>query len=163
MSLFRFDASFRGELQANWPVLVLAFNCLLFGFSAPAFALPFLFSEVIDEFGWTREQATLLASAKYLTGAVAALVVGRCLDMIGVRAALVAALGIGGIALVSLFFVNGLAVLYLAGVLLGLAGPGAMVAVHAVSPAATIYRTINQLKAVGGEGILVTRIERLMA
>jgi len=130
MSLFRFDASFRGELQANWPVLVLAFSCLLFGFSAPAFALPFLFSEVIDEFGWTREQATLLASAKYLTGAVAALVVGRCLDMIGVRAALVAALGIGGIALVSLFFVNGLAVYYLAGVLLGLAGPGAMVAVQ---------------------------------
>jgi ATP phosphoribosyltransferase len=36
------------------------------------------------------------------------------------------------------------------------------VAVHAVVPAATIYRTIAQLKALGGEGILVTRIERLM-
>lgn len=130
MSLFRFDASFRGELRDNWPVLMLAFSCLFFGFSAPAFSLPFLFGEVIKEFGWTREQATLLASAKYLTGAVAALVVGRCLDMIGVRAALMAALGIGGIALVSLFFVNGLTAYYLAGVLLGLAGPGAMVAVQ---------------------------------
>jgi ATP phosphoribosyltransferase len=40
---------------------------------------------------------------------------------------------------------------------------GEMVAVHAVAPAAGIYRTINQLKAVGAEGILVTRIERLMA
>ena len=39
---------------------------------------------------------------------------------------------------------------------------GTMVAVHAVVPAATIFRTIAQLKAVGGEGILVTRIERLM-
>lgn len=56
-------------------------------------------------------------------------------------------------------------------ILPGISGPtvidvmngGTMVAVHAVSPAATIYRTINQLKAVGGEGILVTRIERLMA
>ncbi len=56
-------------------------------------------------------------------------------------------------------------------ILPGISGPtvidvmngGSMVAVHAVSPAATIYRTINQLKAVGGEGILVTRIERLMA
>jgi ATP phosphoribosyltransferase len=55
-------------------------------------------------------------------------------------------------------------------VLPGLNGPtvidimngGAMVAVHAVVAAATIYRTIAQLKAVGGEGILVTRIERLM-
>ncbi|MHB8837333.1 MAG: ATP phosphoribosyltransferase [Gemmatimonadaceae bacterium] len=56
-------------------------------------------------------------------------------------------------------------------ILPGISGPtvidvmngGSMVAVHAVSPAASIYRTINQLKAVGGEGILVTRIERLMA
>jgi ATP phosphoribosyltransferase len=55
-------------------------------------------------------------------------------------------------------------------ILPGISGPtvidvmngGSMVAVHAVSPAATIYRTINLLKAVGGEGILVTRIERLM-
>jgi ATP phosphoribosyltransferase len=37
-----------------------------------------------------------------------------------------------------------------------------MVAVHAVVPAATIYRTIGQLKQLGGQGILVTRIERLM-
>ena len=55
-------------------------------------------------------------------------------------------------------------------VLPGLNGPtvidimngGSMVAVHAVAAAATLYRTIAQLKALGGEGILVTRIERLM-
>ena len=40
---------------------------------------------------------------------------------------------------------------------------GAFVAVHAVVDAATIYRTIADLKALGAEGILVTRIERLMA
>lgn len=39
---------------------------------------------------------------------------------------------------------------------------GRHVAVHAVVPAAAIYRTIASLKAIGGEGILVTRIERLM-
>jgi ATP phosphoribosyltransferase len=38
---------------------------------------------------------------------------------------------------------------------------GAHVAVHAVVPATTIYRTIAELKALGAEGILVTRIERL--
>lgn len=56
-------------------------------------------------------------------------------------------------------------------ILPGISGPtvidvmngGVMVAVHAVCPADTIYRTINALKSVGGEGILVTRIERLMA
>lgn len=39
---------------------------------------------------------------------------------------------------------------------------GSHVAVHAVVPAATIYRTIASLKSLGAEGILVTRIERLM-
>jgi ATP phosphoribosyltransferase len=37
-----------------------------------------------------------------------------------------------------------------------------MVAVHAVVPADGIYRTIAALKALGAEGILVTRIERLL-
>ena len=55
-------------------------------------------------------------------------------------------------------------------ILPGLTGPtvidilngGAFVAVHAVVAQATVYRTIADLKALGGEGILVTRIERLM-
>jgi len=55
-------------------------------------------------------------------------------------------------------------------VLPGLNGPtvvdilnsGAHVAVHAVVQASGIYRTIAELKALGAEGILVTRIERLM-
>ena len=55
-------------------------------------------------------------------------------------------------------------------ILPGLTGPtvidilndGSHVAVHAVVPTAAIYRTIAALKSCGGEGILVTRIERLM-
>jgi ATP phosphoribosyltransferase len=39
---------------------------------------------------------------------------------------------------------------------------GSHVAVHAVVPADSIYRVITSLKQVGAEGILVTRIERLM-
>lgn len=39
---------------------------------------------------------------------------------------------------------------------------GSHVAVHAVVPATSIYRTIASLKSLGAEGILVTRIERLM-
>lgn len=39
---------------------------------------------------------------------------------------------------------------------------GIHVAVHAVVSADSIYRTIGALKALGAEGILVTRIERLM-
>jgi len=55
-------------------------------------------------------------------------------------------------------------------VLPGLNGPtvidilngGLYVAVHAVVPASAVYRTIARLKSLGGAGILVTRIERLM-
>lgn len=127
--MFRFDEGVRAELRGNWPALVVAFSCLLFGFSAPAFALPFLFSEVIEEFGWTREQATLLASAKYLTGAVAALIVGRFVDVTGVRLALLLTIGTGALALVSFLWVPNLTAYYLSGILLGFSGPGAMVAV----------------------------------
>jgi len=127
--LFRFDAAFRDEFRANWPVLLVGFSCLFFGFSAPAFALPFLFAEVIEEFGWTREQATLLASAKYLTGAVSALLVGRFLDLTGVRTALLVTIGLGGAGLLSFLWVPNLVAYYIVGALMGLAGPGAMVAV----------------------------------
>ena len=55
-------------------------------------------------------------------------------------------------------------------VLPGISGPTVIdllnseyhVAVHAVTPAAGIYRTVAALKSLGAEGILVTRIERLM-
>ncbi len=55
-------------------------------------------------------------------------------------------------------------------ILPGISGPtvidvmngGSKVAVHAVCPAKSVYRTVNDLKAVGAEGILVTRIERLL-
>lgn len=55
-------------------------------------------------------------------------------------------------------------------VLPGISGPtvvdilngGTMVAVHGVVPAPMVYRTIAALKELGGAGILVTRIERLM-
>jgi ATP phosphoribosyltransferase len=39
---------------------------------------------------------------------------------------------------------------------------GSYVAVHAVVAAASVYRIISALKGLGCEGILVTRIERLM-
>ncbi|MBN9479160.1 MAG: MFS transporter [Bordetella sp.] len=127
--MLRFDDAVRHELRENWPALLVAFCCLLFGFSAPAFALPFLFTEVINEFGWTREQATLLASTKYLTGAVAAMMVGRFIDVTGVRIALLLTIGTGAVAMVSFLWVSNLTFYYMCGVLLGFSGPGTMVAV----------------------------------
>ena len=123
------NSEFVEELRQYWPVLALAFLCYLFAFSAPAFALPFLFPPVMEEFGWTREQVTLLASAKYATGAVFAIVIGRFIDVIGVRVALIIISSLGGLALVSFLWTPGLTAYYLAGALLGIAAPGTMVAI----------------------------------
>ncbi len=117
------------EFRANWRVLLVAFTCLLFAFSAPAFLMPFIYPEVIREFGWTREQATLLASAKYVTGSVIAIAVGRFIDVIGVRNVLIGVSVIGGAALVSFLWTSNLTIYYVAGVMLGFSGAGTMVAI----------------------------------
>jgi len=123
------DTVFLQEFRVNWRVLVVAFTCFLFAFSAPAFLMPFIYPEVIKEFGWTREQATLLASAKYITGAAIAIAVGRFIDVIGVRNVLIAVSTMGGLALVSFLWTPNLPVYYAAGVMLGFSGAGTMVAI----------------------------------
>lgn len=125
--MFQFDPVFREEFRLNWKVLLITTVALFFGFSSPAFALPFIYPEVIREFGWTREQATLLATAKYGTGVVACLLFGRFLDIAGAWRALMTSVAVGGIALVGFAWVGGLAGYYAIGMLLGIAGPGAMV------------------------------------
>ena len=121
-------SSFAREFRDNWRTLTSSFCCFLFAFSAPAFSLPFLYGPIIAEFGWTREQATLLASAKYLAGAVAAVVVGRLIDVIGVRLGLMILAALGGLAMLSFLWVPDLRAYYAVGVFLGISGTGIIVA-----------------------------------
>ena len=127
--MFRFDSEFRAEFREGWPVLIIAFTCFLFGFAAPAFSLPFIYPEVIKEFGWTREQATLLASSKYAVGALSALVAGRLVDHIGAWVSLIVTIALGGLALLSFMWIQSLTGYYLVGVLLGVAAGGTMVSI----------------------------------
>lgn len=127
--MFRFDSQFRAEFRDGWPVLIIAFTCFLFGFAAPAFSLPFIYPEVIKDFGWTREQATLLASSKYAVGALAALLAGRLVDIIGAWVSLIITIALGGIALVSFLWIRDLTSYYMVGVLLGVAAGGTMVSI----------------------------------
>jgi len=117
------------EFRQNWRMLAIALACLLFAFSAPLIALPFLFGPVMDEFGWSREQVTLLASAKFATGAIFSIVVGRFIDVIGVRRTLIFVSTAGALALLSFLWTPNLTVYYLSGILLGVAAPGTIVAV----------------------------------
>jgi nitrate/nitrite transporter NarK len=123
------DSDFVEEFRNNWRVLVVAFSCFVFAFSAPAFLLPFLYPEVIREFGWSREEAVFLASWKYLTGSIVSIVVGRFLDSIGARRVLIGVSALGGIALLSFLWTPNLGAYYAAGVMLGFAGAGTMVSI----------------------------------
>jgi len=123
------DGAFLREFRDHWPILLAAFLCLLFAFSAPSFALPFLYAPIIDELGWTREQATLLATAKYAAGAIAAILVGRFVDIIGVRRGLILLSILGGIAMLSFLWVPNQLAYYSVGVLLGISSTGIIVSI----------------------------------
>jgi MFS family permease len=126
--MFKFDAAFRAEFREGWFVLLIAFVTFLFGFSMPAYALPFIFPEVIEHFGWTREQATLLASSKYAVGAICALLVGRFVDVTGAWLSLIVTVSMGGLALLSFLWIDSLAAYYSLGILLGFGAGGTMIA-----------------------------------
>ena len=110
-------------------MLAIAFACLLFAFSVPLIALPFLFGPVMEEFGWTREQVTLIASTKFATGAVFSIIVGRFIEVIGVRRTLIFVSIAVALALILLQWTPNLTVYYLSGTLLGIGAPGTIVAV----------------------------------
>lgn len=123
------DNRFSREFSENWRILMVAFFCLLFAFSAPAFLMPFLYPEVIREFGWTREQAVVLASYKYITGSIVAIVAGRFIDVIGVRRVLIFVTVLGGLAMLSFLWTPDLSIYYVAGIMLGFSGAGTMVSI----------------------------------
>jgi len=123
------DNRFSQEFSENWRILTVAFTCLLFAFSAPAFLMPFLYPEVIREFGWTREQAVVLASYKYITGSIVSIVVGRFIDIISVRRVLIFVTILGGLAMLSFLWTPNLSIYYVAGIMLGFSGAGTMVSI----------------------------------
>lgn len=127
--MFRFDQAFLNEFKVNKLILAIGFCCLLFGMSVGAFSMPFVYPEVIQEFGWTREQATLLASAKYAVTAASALTIGRLLDYVGTWVTLMVMMALAGFALISYLWVEDLGSYYLTAVMLGVASGGGIVSV----------------------------------
>lgn len=125
--MFRFDEVFRREFQSNWLPLATAFVCLLFGLSSSAFSAPFLYPEVIAEFGWSREQATLYASAKYAFASVGAVLFGLVIDRLGVWITLTFLMTLAGSAMLMWIWMSNLTMYYASGAMTGLAvGAGAM-------------------------------------
>ena len=120
------------ELKEQWPLILVLFLMQVFAFGFPTFALPFVYSGAIEEFGWTRQEAVLLTSFKFYVSAMAALIVGRLLDVLNPKHVIAVSALLGALAMVGFMAADTLPVYYALGVLLGLNGTGMAVSVNVV-------------------------------
>jgi MFS family permease len=125
--------TFRTELREQWPLVLALFLVQVFAFGFPVFALPFVYSGATAEFGWTRQQAVLLASFKFYIAAAAALVAGRMLDTVNPKHVISVSAALGAIAMSGFVIADSLPTYYALGVILGLNGSGLAVAVNVVA------------------------------
>lgn len=125
-------ATFAAELREKWPIVLVAYLMMLFAFGFPTFALPFVYAGAIDEFGWSRQQAVLLASFKFYTSAIASLVVGRLLDTIDPKYLVAACAAVGGVGMIGFLGTDALPSYYFVGVILGLNAAGMAVSMNYV-------------------------------
>jgi len=125
-------SEFSQEFRNNWPVLIIALLLVFFAFGIPTYSMPFIYAGAAEEFGWSRGQVTLLASFKYLTGAVAGLIMGRLLDLFNPRAIVACAAVIGGAAMIGFFFATNLSIYYFAGIALGVSASGITVSMKVI-------------------------------
>jgi len=104
----------------GWAVVAKAFFIFMIAFGAPL-TMPFVYPEVMKEFGWTLTQATLIYTYKSLTGAVMAIfIIGPLVDRIGLKTVLIGAMVAECIGLASFLFVNSLWSYYVTGFLIGI-------------------------------------------
>jgi len=116
------------ELKQGWVILVIC-TCTLITAFGSGNSMPFIFKSVIDEFGWTREQASLLATLFFAPGAIVAIVVGRIIDQTDVKKSLIVVSVIGGLGMVGFLFTSNLITYYVPGIMMGISMAGTIVTV----------------------------------
>jgi len=125
-------ATSNNELTHQGPLLSVGFLMKFFAFGFPAYALPFVYDGAIQEFGWTREQAVLLASFKFYTAAVVALFIGRLLDIFHPKYVVAASAALGALAMAGFLFADTLPVYYALGIALGVSATGLVIAMNVI-------------------------------
>ncbi len=134
------------EMAEGWPMLAVAFALIFFAFGVPNFSMPFMYNPAMEEFGWNNAQVTLLATAKFLVGAVAALGMGILVDKIGGKMSVLIGTVAAGIALLLFLWVTTLPVYYLAGAMMGLSASSILAAMKVV--VSRLFQ-VNQGLAIG--------------
>ncbi len=111
----------------DWWVVFAAFLCIVFIFGVPTMVMPVIYSPIIDEFGWTRTQVTLVATVKFTAGAVFGIFFGALVDRFSIRKLVVASAVLSGFSMVGFLTVYSLTQFYTVGLLMGLGAVSVMV------------------------------------
>jgi MFS family permease len=114
--------------RKDWRVVFAAFLCIVFIFGVPTMVMPVIYSPIIDEFGWTRTQVTLVATIKFGAGAVVGIFFGALADRFSIRKLVLAAGVLSGVSMIGFLAVDSLAEFYVMGLLMGLGAISVMVA-----------------------------------
>jgi OFA family oxalate/formate antiporter-like MFS transporter len=130
----------------GWWIVVAAFLAVVFVFGVPTVILPVLYSPIIDEFGWTRAEVTLIATMKFSAGAVMGIVVGFLVDRISIRKIVVLSSLLSGATMVGFLWIRTLWHFYALGLLLGFGSLGVMVSMKVL---VSRWFTLRQGVAVG--------------
>ena len=104
----------------GWVVVFVSLLCHMFIFAVPTLMLPQLYGPMIDQFDWTRSEVTLIASAKFTSGAIAAFFAGQFIQRFGTRITTLLAALITGMAMMSFLFITEIWHLILIGIFLGI-------------------------------------------
>ena len=58
------------RISSSWWIVFAGFISIVFTFGVPTLVMPVIYGPIIDEFGWTRAQVTLVVTLKFGAGAV---------------------------------------------------------------------------------------------
>jgi MFS family permease len=125
-------SSAKEELLNHWPLIAVAFLLVFFAFGVPTYSLPFINDAARNEQGWSGAQVNLLATARFLIGAVAALGMGLFIDKMGGRWTVLVGTAAAGVAMALFLFATNLPVFYLAGALGGFSAASILAAMKVV-------------------------------
>jgi MFS family permease len=116
----------------GWMVVAASFICHLFIFGIPTVMLPLLYGPMSDQFGWSRGDVVILASAKFTAGAIAAFFVGQFIQRYGVKLTAFLSSVIVGLTMISFILITELWHLTVIGALLGIGSLSLVICVKVI-------------------------------
>jgi OFA family oxalate/formate antiporter-like MFS transporter len=108
-------------IYPGWTMVFVCTVCVALVFSSSTTVMPLIYGPVIDEFGWSRTQATLIFTYKNIASALAALlIVGPICERIGLRRVFIGACILTAASMTSFLWIGTLWAYYVAGISLGI-------------------------------------------